>query len=101
MFDPLQAVNASFSAFGVACVLDPDGVADDVLVIPQQNDRDIDFGTSRVLEGSDVFEIRAFELRDRGKDMEFTVSGKRYRVQSPPEFTDAHRYVAVLNAVVI
>lgn len=100
--DPfLRSVEDTFRRHGIAAVLDPDGVARDVRLLPTRADSFADFGEMRV-QASNVgmFEILASAFEGFGKSAVLAIGAERRRVQHS-QVDDPRRYKVVLNTVAI
>lgn len=96
MFTPQLCVDAVFEEFGIAAVLDPDGAADDVLVLPSQEDQELSFGQTEIIDAGGVFEIRAGDFAGYSVGAILEVAGERRKVKSH-RVRDKRRLKVVLS----
>lgn len=98
MFDPALSVATVFEVLGIDAVLDPDGLAVAVRVVPSSADDVARFGEMDVLDETGVYEIRAADFAGHGDGAILEIAGARRRVQSH-RVRDARRLKVVLNTV--
>lgn len=82
MADPFaRAVDSAFRRLGIAAVLDPDGVARAVTLLPSQEDRVAEFAEVGIREPGEVYEIRAGEFDGFTKGAVLAIGDRRRRVK--------------------
>ncbi|MBB3995304.1 hypothetical protein GGR95_002959 [Sulfitobacter undariae] len=77
-----RAVDTQFKRLGISAVLDPDGAALDVLVLPSQPDEMVRMGSMQILDETGVFEIRIADFTGYGNGTLLNLSGVLRKVQS-------------------
>jgi hypothetical protein len=99
--DPFRAsVDATFNHHGIDAVMDPDGVALAVRLLPRRPDDIERFGSLRVQDMTGVYEIREGDFAGFGDGAVLLIGAERRRVQSH-RVDDPRRYKVVLDTVVI
>ncbi|MEL6960386.1 MAG: hypothetical protein AAGL89_15690 [Pseudomonadota bacterium] len=93
-----RAVDAAFIHHGVDGVLDPDGVARDVKLLPFLADDIERVGSLMTQHETDQYEIRAAEFEGFGKQTILAVGSDRFVVQDV-RTEDARRFKRVLDLV--
>lgn len=96
-FSPSIPVDATFTALGVSAVLDPDGVALGVKIIPSNGAVDAGFEGINVRNPGIMYRIRVSELGSMGKGTIIEVGGVRKKVKSPPKPVDSRGLVLELD----
>lgn len=76
------ALEAQFATLGVSAVLDPDGVARPVRVIPSRPDEVTPFGSARIVSETAIFDILAAAFDGFGDGAVLEVGAERRRVRS-------------------
>lgn len=99
--DPfLKSVEVTFLRHGIEAILDPDGVAVPVRLLPMLADDIADFGTMQIQDAGGTFEIRAADFAGYGKGAVLDIAGERRKVQHS-RVRDPRRYKVQLNTVTI
>jgi hypothetical protein len=97
--DPfLRSVEDTFRRHGVAAVLDPDGAARDVRLLPTRPDDVAGFGDLRIQDQTGIFEILASDFAGFTKGAILDLGGERRRVQYA-RVRDPRRYKVTLDTV--
>jgi hypothetical protein len=97
--DPFKAaVDAGFNHHGLPAILDPDGAARPVRLLPHNEDDFVEFGQTGISHESGGFEIRGEDLAGFGPGSVLEVSGVRRKIQSV-KVKDPRRYKSVLGTV--
>jgi len=99
-FEAQACIDAIFETLGIDAILDPDGTAIPVLVLPFQDDDVGRFGTIEILDESGIFEIRKADFAGFSDNAVLTVDGVRRSVQSH-RVRDSRRLKVVLNTVAV
>lgn len=97
--DPfLRSVQQTFRSHGIEAVLDPDGLARRVRLLPTRPDGALEFGQLQVQDATGVFEIleAAFAGFDRGAVIQ--IGAERRKVQHH-KVTDPRRYKVRLDTI--
>lgn len=100
MFAPQLSVDSVFDTFGIDATLDPDGVATPVRLLPKEEDREIHFGSTAIVDTGGVFEIRIADYQGYSDGAVIDISGQKRRVQSH-KINDHRRLKVTLNTVEI
>ncbi|WP_299558715.1 hypothetical protein [uncultured Sulfitobacter sp.] len=77
-----RAVDVQFTKLGIDAILDPEGAAKPVRLLPSQPDEMVRVGSMQVLEETGVFDIRAADFSGFGKNTLLSVAGVLRKVQS-------------------
>ncbi|WP_146592208.1 head-tail joining protein [Puniceibacterium confluentis] len=102
MADPfVRAVDAAFGRLGIDGILDPEGAALAVRLLPILPDDTVEFGKLTLQSETVQYEIRRSELGAYGKGAVIEVAGDRRRIQALPRSGDARRLKATLNTVAV
>ncbi|MCA0851293.1 head-tail joining protein [Salipiger thiooxidans] len=97
--DPfLRSVEDTFRRHGIAAVLDPDGVARDVRLLPTRPDDVAGFGELRIQDQTGIFEILASDFAGFAKGAILDLGGERRRVQHT-RVRDPRRFKVTLDTV--
>ncbi len=97
--DPFKAsVDAAFTHHGIDAVLDPDGVALPVRLLPTRPDDIERFGSLRVQDMTGVYEIREGDFAGYGDGAVILIGAERRRVQTH-RVDDPRRLKVVLDTV--
>lgn len=97
--DPfLLAVEAAFEAHGIEAILDPDGAARPVRLLPAQEDAIAEYGALQLQDAGGLFEILASDFEGQGKGATLAIGAERRRVQHS-QVRDPRRYKVQLNTV--
>ena len=97
--DPfLRSVETTFSRHGISALLDPDGVARPVKLLPARPDGVIEFGQMQVQDATGLFGILASDFAgfDRGAVLE--IGAERRKVQHR-RVRDPRRYKVLLDTI--
>lgn len=101
--DPYQtAVDASYTAHGVAGILDPDGAAVPVCLLPGRSDVEgeiVGLTIRNTAEEGGMWRIRARDWSGRSKGAILEIQGQRRRVQGEPKVLGVRRLEWLLNTV--
>ena len=99
--DPfLRSVEDSFRRHGIPAVLDPDGVAREVMLLPARPDGIAEFGDMRIQSETGLFEILAVAFAGHGKGAILALVGERRRVQHA-RVRDPRRYKTQLDTIAV
>ena len=97
--DPfLRSDEDTFRRHGIVAVLDPDGVARDVRLLPTRPDDVAGFGSMRVQSETGLFEILASDFAGYSKGAILDLGGERRKVQHA-RVRDPRRYKVVLDTI--
>jgi hypothetical protein len=96
-FDPSKPVDAAFKQFGIAAILDPEGEARPVTVIPMIGDTDAGFDGLDIRKPGIVLRIRSREMAGFGEGAILDVKDVRKKVKSAPVPQDSLGYVFELD----
>ncbi|APZ53742.1 head-tail joining protein [Salipiger abyssi] len=94
----LKSVEVTFLRHGIAAILDPDGAAVPVRLLPMQADEIADFGTMRIQDAGGMFEILDSAFAGHGKGAVLDIAGERRKVQHS-RVRDPRRFKVQLNTV--
>jgi hypothetical protein len=93
-----DAVDATFTAFGIDAVYTPAGGEPvSVRVIARRPDTIVGFGESRIHTETTTFEVRASEVVNPRPDDQLVVDGQAFVIQGEPERRDLDRLVWTLD----
>ncbi len=98
MTAPALCIDAVFTVHGVDAILDADGAAHAVRLLPSQGDDEMRFGGLEILDATGVFEIRASDFGAYGDGAVLEIAGARRVVQSH-RTKDIRRLKVILNTV--
>ncbi|SEP28895.1 hypothetical protein SAMN04490248_1862 [Salinihabitans flavidus] len=98
MFDPARMARRSFARFGIDAIVDPDGAAVALRMIPFQGDLRGEFGSLAISSPGTLYEVLAEDWPGGGKGTVFIAGGQRRVVQETPVPRDARGLVLVLNS---
>ncbi|GGG77575.1 hypothetical protein GCM10011415_28110 [Salipiger pallidus] len=97
--DPfLRSVEATFRRHGIAAVLDPDGLARPVKLLPTRPDGALEFGQLQVQDATGIFEILAVAFAGFDRGAVIQIGGERRKVQHQ-KVTDPRRYKVRLDTI--
>ncbi|ETX26855.1 head-tail joining protein [Roseivivax isoporae] len=100
MADPFAAaVGAVFRHHGIDAVVDPDGAARPVRLLPLRPDAVVDMGRLNVQSETAVFEIRAADAASVTRGTIIAIGAERRRVQATPRAEDPRRLKRHLDTV--
>ncbi|NDW35623.1 hypothetical protein G0Q01_25640 [Yangia sp. PrR007] len=97
--DPfLRSVEETFRRHGIEAVLDPEGVARPVRLLPARPDEIADFRSLQVQSEAGMFEILASDFEGFSKGTILGIGSERRKVQHV-RTRDPRRYKVLLNTV--
>ncbi len=100
MFAAQLCIDSVFETLGIDATLDPDGVATSVKVLPSEEDRELNFGSTQIVDAGGVYEIRMADFQGFSDGAEIEVSDQRRSVQSH-KIRDPRRLKVTLYTVEI
>jgi hypothetical protein len=93
-----EAVDATFTAFGIDAIYAPAGGEPvPVRVIARRPDTIVSFGETRIHAETAIFEVRASEVASSRPGDQLSVGGDIFVVQGEPERRDPDRLVWMLD----
>lgn len=93
------AIDAVFARFGLSATYTRSGGHPvPIIVLPKRPDRIDDFGTTRFVSETAVFEVRVSELPDPAEGGEIAIDGDRFVIQGRPRREDPDRLIWTLEA---
>jgi len=99
MSDPFaRAVTSTFARHGIAAVLDPDGAAVAVRLLPFRPDDIESYGSVRIQQETGLFEIRIGDFAGYGDGAVLEIAGER-RVVQHHEVRDPRRLKVMIDTV--
>jgi hypothetical protein len=93
-----RSVNSIFERLGIDGVVDPDGAATAVKLLPAEEDQSARFETLEIFEPGGIYEIRAADWAGHSDGVDLMVGVQRRRVQSH-KVMDRLRLKVVLNTI--
>lgn len=97
--DPfLRGVQETFRRHGIEAVLDPDGLARPVRLLPARPDEIADFGSMRVQTEAGMYEVLASDFEGMGTGTMLSIGTERRKVQHS-RVRDPRRLKVLLNTI--